>query len=239
MLGLGTAGKDVEVGLSAKIGQAVAEACDSNKKVKSCALVLPAISGPVSYADLATEFYTNLYSDNRYRTGDKKVYKAEDLESVKIVVEGDVSVEEATKGIVAGKAMAAGVILTKDIVNAPHNALNSESLANTAKDVAEESGGTITIKVLGKEECEERGMGAYLGVARGSETAPQFIHMTYTPKSGKVRYVQRLLLNPIKLVISTLMAFALFASLLIIVKRSEQLERDCYLILEGTTSRQV
>jgi len=27
-------------------------------------------------------------------------------------------------------------------------------------------------------------MGAYLGVARGSETEPQFIHLTYTPKSG-------------------------------------------------------
>ena len=153
------------------------------------------MSGQVSFADLATEFYTNLYSDNRYRTGDKKVHKAEDLESVKIVVEGDVSVEEATKSIASGKAMAAGVILTKDIVNAPHNALNSESLANTAREVAEESGGTITIKVLGKEECEERGMGAYLGVARGSETAPQFIHMTYTPKSGKARYVDCLTLS--------------------------------------------
>ncbi len=190
MLGLGTAGKDAEVGLSAQIGKAVADACDTNKKVSSCTLVLPAIGGGVSFADLTTEFYSSLYSDNRYRTGDKKVNKAEDLASVKIVVEGGVDVVEASKGIAAGKAMAAGVILTKDIVNAPHNALNSESLANTAKQVAAESGGTITIKVLGKEECEERGMGSYLGVARGSETAPQFIHMTYSPKNGKVRYVR-------------------------------------------------
>ena len=29
-------------------------------------------------------------------------------------------------------------------------------------------------------------MGAYLGVARGSETPPQFIHLTYTPPDGKV-----------------------------------------------------
>ena len=29
------------------------------------------------------------------------------------------------------------------------------------------------------------GMGAYLGVARGSETEPQFIHLTYTPPKGK------------------------------------------------------
>ena len=83
--------------------------------------------------------------------------------------------------------MAEGVILAKDIVNAPHNILNSESMANVARRIAEESGGTITCAVLGKEECEARGMGSYLGVARGSETQPQFIHMTYKPASGEVR----------------------------------------------------
>ena len=76
--------------------------------------------------------------------------------------------------------------MTKDIVNSPHNVLNSESLAETAKRIAEESGGSLTCTILGKEECEERGMGAYLGVARGSETEPQFIHLTYTPEDGTV-----------------------------------------------------
>jgi len=42
-------------------------------------------------------------------------------------------------------------------------------------------------EILGKEECEERGMGSYLGVARGSETPPQFIHLTYKPPSGDVK----------------------------------------------------
>jgi leucyl aminopeptidase len=30
-------------------------------------------------------------------------------------------------------------------------------------------------------------MGAYLGVARGSETEPQFIHLTYKPPSGEIK----------------------------------------------------
>jgi leucyl aminopeptidase len=50
-----------------------------------------------------------------------------------------------------------------------------------------ESGGSITCEILGKEECEARGMGAYLGVARGSETEPQFIHLTYKPASGSIK----------------------------------------------------
>merc|ERR1712087_1103122 len=69
-----------------------------------------------------------------------------------------------------------------DIVNSPHNVLNSESLADTAKRIVDESGGSITCKILDKTECEKRGMGAYLGVARGSETDPQFIHLTYKPE---------------------------------------------------------
>jgi leucyl aminopeptidase len=85
-----------------------------------------------------------------------------------------------------GHKIATGVILTKDIVNAPHNVLNSESLAETAQRIAADSNGRITCQILGQEECEKRGMGAYLGVARGSETAPQFIHLTYTPSDGVV-----------------------------------------------------
>ena len=42
----------------------------------------------------------------------------------------------------------------------------------------------MSCTILGKKECEERGMGAYLGVARGSETEPQFIHLVYTPKNS-------------------------------------------------------
>ena len=187
MLGLGATGKDLEDGLGAKIGQTLASACDANKKVKNCALVLPGASKDVSLTDLATEFYSSLYSDNRYRTGDKVVLKAEDLETVSIVVEDGVDANAAIAAIEAGKSLAAGIFISKDIVNAPHNVLNSESLAATAKQIADESGGTIACKILGKEECEARGMGAYLGVARGSETAPQFIHLTYTPKDGKFR----------------------------------------------------
>jgi leucyl aminopeptidase len=136
---------------------------------------------------LATEFYSSLYSDNRYRTGDKIVLKAEGLESVCLLVDKSIDINAANQGIESGMKMAAGISLSKDIVNAPHNVLNSESLAHTAKVIAEESEGTLSCKILGKEECEARGMGAYLGVARGSETAPQFIHLTYTPRNGKVR----------------------------------------------------
>jgi len=84
----------------------------------------------------------------------------------------------------AGQKLARGIFLTKDIVNAPHNVLNSLALADTARRMAKESGGTLTCTILDRKECEKRGMGAFLGVARGSETEPQFIHLTYKPKNS-------------------------------------------------------
>ena len=84
-------------------------------------------------------------------------------------------------------ALLISIRIHEDIVNAPHNILNSVSLARTAQRLALESkDGCITCEILGKAECEERGMGAYLGVARGSETEPQFIHLVYKPK-GEVK----------------------------------------------------
>lgn len=116
--------------------------------------------------------------------------KVEDLLSVTIIADGGVEdLSAANDALASGKLMAEGVSLSKDIVNAPHNILNSESMANLARQIAADSDGTMTCKVLGKEECEARGMGAFLGVARGSETDPRFIHLTYTPKSGKARCV--------------------------------------------------
>ena len=180
----------MEDGFVAKMGKTLATKCDANKKVKSCTLVLPASfsAADAPLADLSTEFYATLYADNRYRTGDKVTKKVEDLESVSVVVEGELEdTSAANAAIESGKFLASGISLSKDIVNAPHNVLNSETLANVARQIAEESGGTISCKILGKEECEARGMGAYLGVARGSETQPQFIHLTYSPKSGTAR----------------------------------------------------
>lgn len=188
LLGLGAEDKekDVEGTTIMKLGSAVASACHDQKKAASCNVVLPSkIEGASAIKDFSTAFYSSLYADNRYRTGKKVEIKAEDVKTVQLFMEGGVS-DDAAAAVTTGSQLAGGMSLTRDIVNAPHNVLNSESLAETAKRIAAESGGSITCEILGKEECEARGMGAYLGVARGSETQPQFIHLTYKP-SGDIK----------------------------------------------------
>lgn len=180
--------EEAKIGSGFEIGKAIATKCNDEKKITSCSVLLPDAFGadaPI-LRDLSTGFYQHLYSDNRYRTGAKKTNMVEDLKSVSLLSESADAAASSGASLDEGKKIAQGVFLTKDIVNAPHNVLNSESLAETAKRIAANSGGRIKCEILNKKQCEERGMGAYLGVARGSETDPQFIHLIYTPPSGKI-----------------------------------------------------
>ena len=165
-----------------KIGNAIATKCEAEKKATNCAVIFPESFDATltTLTEISSSMFSSLYADNRFRTGAKIKPAAPDLKSVALVASLDGDAQDALDD---GRKLAKGVFMTKDIVNAPHNVLNSESLADTAQRIADESDGCLTCTILGKEECEERGMGAYLGVARGSETDPRFIHLTYTPKS--------------------------------------------------------
>ncbi|MGF1600462.1 MAG: leucyl aminopeptidase [Thermosynechococcaceae cyanobacterium] len=77
-----------------------------------------------------------------------------------------------------------GVILARELVAAPANVVTPAALAETAGAIATEHG--LLIEVLGQRECEDLGMGAFLGVSKASELPPKFIHLTYIP-SGTVK----------------------------------------------------
>ena len=172
---VGLGGEKDAASMARSLGKALAEKANA-KTIANVALVLPSDLSEADLSEMVATFYSTLYSDVRYKTKPKKT--AEDLESVTIY--SDTSAD----AILSGQKLAKGLFMTKDIVNAPHNVLNSESLAETAKRIAKES--SLKCTVLGKKECEARGMGAFLGVARGSETEPQFIHLTYSPP-GEVK----------------------------------------------------
>jgi len=181
--------KDPWDGAGHALGKALAAKCEQEKKVATASIVLPAamVRNETIMSDFACSFYQSLYADNRFKTGSKIKKVAEDLVKVAIVPDGTVDDDAAAAAEAAldrGKKLATGISLTKDIVNSPHNVLNSVSLADTARRIAAESKGRITCTVYNKRECEKRGMGAFLGVARGSETEPQFIHLTYKPSSS-------------------------------------------------------
>lgn len=175
------------------IGKAVASRCtdEASPSLQKAVVLLPKSMDSGCFGkEMAISFYSSLYVDNRFRgsleTIKKPLVPARHLQSVTVHTYDDGSesgfavADGGQPMIEEGKAIAGGVHLARDIVNAPHNVLNSLSLADLARKIASESkDGCITCQILDKDDCEKRGMGAYLGVARASETPPQFIHMTY------------------------------------------------------------
>ena len=58
--------------------------------------------------------------------------------------------------------------------------MTASALAETARAIAREAG--LRVRVLDRAACEKMGMGAFLGVNRGSVEPPQFIHLAYVPR---------------------------------------------------------
>ncbi len=82
---------------------------------------------------------------------------------------------EFKRGLSFGTAVSSGVYLTRDLVNEPASHVYPKTLADIARSIALESAGEITCEVLDRNQCTKLGMGAFLGVAKGSDHEPQFI----------------------------------------------------------------
>jgi leucyl aminopeptidase len=93
----------------------------------------------------------------------------------------------ARQGVRLGEIWAASTCLTRDLVNEPANVVTPTYLARCAADIAR--AGRLRLKVLERAECARLGMGAYLGVAQGSEQPPKFIHLTYRPQGRPRRRI--------------------------------------------------
>lgn len=87
------------------------------------------------------------------------------LESVAVVGGGD------SPAVGRGSALAAGNVFARWLVNAPPNVCNPTYLAGGARTIADKFPECMSLEVLQKAECEEMGMGCYLGVAEVRPTA--------------------------------------------------------------------
>jgi leucyl aminopeptidase len=124
----------------------------------------------------------SLHEDNRFKSEPESPEPK--LETVELI--GLAGQEQA---IARGSTIADGVILARELVNAPANQVTPITMAETAQQLAKEYG--LAIKILEQEDCEnfEQGMGAYLGVGQASDIPPKFIHLTYKPQGTAKRKV--------------------------------------------------
>lgn len=92
--------------------------------------------------------------------------------------EGNVQKEGVAEGVLRAQA----VTLARDLVNTPSADMTPGHLVSVAEKIATENK-SITLEVYDRERARELKMGSFLGVARGSDEPPYFIHLTYKPRA--------------------------------------------------------
>lgn len=119
---------------------------------------------------------TNLEMANfefvKYKSKPKEGWNA--LTEIVVVGKTGSIVERAMK---KGKMLGQAVNETRALANTPGGEMTPQALAQAAIDAAAKL--PIVVNVLGVREMKELGMGAVLGVGRGSNEEPKFIVMEY------------------------------------------------------------
>jgi leucyl aminopeptidase len=113
-----------------------------------------------------------LYSFTKYK---KSEY--EDIEEMVIVVREKEKVPILESAIGRGKLVASATNLARDMVNEPANYMTPGQMAEVAKEIASKY--NLEVKVFDREDMEVMGMGALLGVAKGSTQPPKLITLSY------------------------------------------------------------
>ena len=116
-----------------------------------------------------------LYRFRNYLTQNED--STSDIDDIRIVEPDSAKLADLEAGVDQGRLMAESAILARDMVNEPANVLTPTRMAEIAGEVAEEEG--LQIEVLDRPDMEEMGMGAFLGVARGSDQPPKLIVLKY------------------------------------------------------------
>lgn len=145
------------------------------EKSKTLGISFPTVNNdPARSAEAIVEgIILPLHQDNRFKS--KPEDKGAKLETVELL---GMAGQEAA--IARAEQICSGVILARELVAAPANAVTPVTLAETAQEIAAECG--LEVEILEKEDCEKLNMGAYLGVAMASDLPPKFIHLTYKPQ---------------------------------------------------------
>ncbi|KAK3018587.1 hypothetical protein RJ639_002822 [Escallonia herrerae] len=186
LIGLGQCSLASSTAAYRSLGEAVASAAKASQ-ANSVAVVLASSEGLSAESKLqtasaiATGTVLGTYEDNRFKSESKKPA----LKSVDFFGLG--TGPELEKKLKYAEDVCAGIILGKELVNAPPNVLTPGVLAEEAKKIASMYSDVVSATILDVDQCKELKMGSYLGVAAASANPPHFIHLCYKPPSGPVK----------------------------------------------------
>ena len=179
-------GKQAQLGLD-QIRQAMGYAVKRVRQAKagSFTISLPnAIPRGASMSDLSQTLTEGAilgsYQFMAYRS---ETPASKGVTSMTILVSQKSQLSPISEGIRRGIATAEATVFVRDLCNHPSNVMTPTKIASEARAVAKDTG--VGIKILEQKEMERLGMGALLGVARGSHEPPKFIILQYHASKKK------------------------------------------------------
>lgn len=173
LLGGGKAAKFSSVELRKIAGTAVRSL--KAKKVRNIAIILP--ESGVSATDAAKAVvegaFIGAFDSDTYKSDRKDL----NIDSLTIVASGDQPAIK--KAIDEAQIIGESLNFTRSLVNEPSNRMTPTILADHAKKMCQEVG--LKCDVYGADKIKEMKMGAFWGVAQGSDEPPALIVMRYEP----------------------------------------------------------
>jgi leucyl aminopeptidase len=146
-----------------------------SKSVKSIAMALDPEHASADFASAAVEgAILGDYEPDRYKTDDDK----KSVDRFTVVGAADDLEDAVTRGRIVAEAQN----FARTLVNEPGNLLTPSKVAEAARSMATEY--QLDCQVLDLAEMERLGMGALLGVARGSAEPPALIVIGYKPSQA-------------------------------------------------------
>ena len=193
-LGKLPAGRVAVVGLGkpekltpSKVRGAVAETCRllQKKGAKNVATVaqgegVAGISAKAAAQVIAEGALLGVYSFRRHQTGEAE---HGEIKQLTIVTADKKKVSGLQPGCQKGQILAEATNLARDMINEPANYMTPGDMAEKAAELARTRG--LEFTVLEREQMQELGMGALLGVALGSQQPPKFIILRYRGTNSK------------------------------------------------------
>jgi leucyl aminopeptidase len=113
-----------------------------------------------------------LYSFTRYKRPEY-----EDIEELLIVAGQEQEVPALEAAVAEAKVLAQATNLSRDMVNEPANYMTPSRMAEIAGEIAGKH--HLEIEIFDRDDMEALGMGALLGVAKGSNQPPKLIRLAY------------------------------------------------------------
>jgi leucyl aminopeptidase len=150
-----------------------------SKSIRSFAFALPenGVSAPEGVRAVVEGAFVGNFDPDYYKS-DRKDQK---IDAVTIVVQRNAQGETKAleSALQAGRIVAESQNFTRDLVNEPSNRMTPTILAERAKMMAAEVG--LSCEAYGADKIKALKMGAFWGVAQGSDEPPALIVLRYDP----------------------------------------------------------